>query len=110
MAIHKRSRRKIRKYENKGASIPVESRTCLFFKENYIEDEQHFLKGITTSEANYLHFLISKTDAHFATVSDYDKITYLLNLGSDNTCKLVGKYNHLMFQKRKEITNTNIIK
>ena len=42
------------------------------------------------------------------TLSDYDKITYLLNLGNDNTRKLVGKYIHLMFQKRKEIINTNI--
>ena len=41
-----------------------------------------------------LHSLISKTDAHFATLSDYDKITYLLNLGNDNTCKLVGKHIH----------------
>ena len=30
----------------------------------------------------------------FATLSDYDKITYLMNLGNDNTCKLVGKYIH----------------
>jgi len=27
------------KYENKGASIPVEERTCLVCKENYVENE-----------------------------------------------------------------------
>ena len=54
--------------------------------------------------------LISKTDAHFVTLSSYDKIIYLLNLGNDNTCKLVGKDGHLMFQKRKEIIKRNIIK
>ena len=43
-------------------------------------------------------------------LSDYDKITYLLNLGYDSNCKLVGKYIHLIFQKRKEIINTDIIK
>ena len=46
-----------------------------------------------------LHSVISKTDAHFDTLSDYDKIIYLLNLGNDNTCILVGKHIHLMFQK-----------
>ena len=38
-----------------------------------------------------LHSLISKTDAYFATLSDYDKITYYLNLRNDNTCKLVSE-------------------
>ena len=29
------------KYENKGASIPVEERLCLVCKRNCIEDEKH---------------------------------------------------------------------
>ena len=32
-----------RKYENRGASIPVEERTCLICKRNCKEDEEHFL-------------------------------------------------------------------
>jgi len=31
------------KYENRGAPIPVEERTCLVFNRGYIEDERHFL-------------------------------------------------------------------
>ena len=31
------------KYENKGASMPVEERLCLVCKRNCIEDEKHFL-------------------------------------------------------------------
>ena len=31
------------KYENKGASIPVQEQTCLICNRNYIEDKQHFL-------------------------------------------------------------------
>ena len=31
------------KYENRGASIPVEDRKCLVCKSNHVEDEQHFL-------------------------------------------------------------------
>ena len=31
------------KYENRGALIPVEERTCLVCKEDGIEHEQHFL-------------------------------------------------------------------
>ena len=58
-----------------------------------------------------LHSLISKSDAHFATIRVYDKIIYLLNLGNDNTWKLVGKFNYSFYvQKRKEIINTNVIK
>ena len=31
------------KYENKGASIPVEEKLCLVCKRNYIENEKNFL-------------------------------------------------------------------
>ena len=37
------------KYENKGASIPVEERLCLVCKRNCIEDEKHFLIDCTES-------------------------------------------------------------
>jgi len=57
---------------------------------------------------NFILLSAKQNDAYFATLSDYDKITYLLNLGNDNTRKLVGRYIHLMFQKRKEIINTDI--
>ena len=33
----------IGKYENKGASIPVEEKLCLVCRRNYIENEKHFL-------------------------------------------------------------------
>ena len=39
------------KYENKGASIPVEERLCLVCKRNCIEDEKHFLIDCTEYES-----------------------------------------------------------
>ena len=41
------------KYENKGASIPVEERLCLVckLKRNCIEDEKHFLIDCTEYES-----------------------------------------------------------
>jgi len=65
-------------------------------KENDKEDKQHFLmycQGYKNLRSK-LHSVISKTVAHFVTLSDYDKITYLLNLGKDNTCKFLRKYIH----------------
>ena len=99
------------KYENRGASIPVEDRKCLVCKRNYVEDEQHFLLHCNgyVNIRNDLHSLISQTDSHFANLSDYDKMMYLLKLDNDNTCKIIAKYTYLMFQKRKEILNSNVI-
>ena len=92
------------KYENKGASIPVEERTCLICKINYIEDERHFLLHCQEYDdiRHELHSLIDKNDPFFANLSDDDKIRYLLTLDKENTSKIVGKYIHLMFQKRKK--------
>ena len=39
------------KYENKGASIPVEERLCLVCKRNCVEDEKHFLIDCTEYES-----------------------------------------------------------
>ena len=50
-----------------------------------------------------LHSVISKTDSFFTNLTDKDKIKYLLALDNGNTSKIIGKYIHLMFQKRKEI-------
>ena len=50
-----------------------------------------------------LHSVISKTDSFFTNLTDEDKIKYLLTLDNENTSKIIGKYIHLMFQKKKEI-------
>ena len=50
-----------------------------------------------------LHSVISKTDSFFTNLTDEDKIKYLLTLDNENTSKIIGKYIHLMFQKRKEV-------
>ena len=96
------------KYENRGASIPVEDRKCLVCKNNYVEDEQHPLLHCNryVNIRNDLHSLISQTDSHFANLSDYDKMMYLLKLDNDNTSQNTAKYTSLMFQKRKEILNS----
>ena len=55
------------KYENRGALIPVEERTCLVCKEDCIEHEQHFLmycRGYTTLRRE-LHSHISNVDTHY---------------------------------------------
>ena len=93
------------KYENKGASIPVEERTCLICNRNRIEDEQHFLMYCQEYDdiRHELHSVISKTDSFFTNLTDEDKIKYLLTLDNENNPKIIGKYIHLMFQKREEI-------
>ena len=99
------------KYENRGASIPVEDRKCLVCKSNYVEDEKHFLLHCNgyVNIRNELHSLISQTDSHFANLSDNDKIIYLLKLDNDNTSQFITKCTYLMFQKRKEILNSSVI-
>ena len=93
------------KYENKGASIPAEERTCLICKRNCIEDERHFLMYCQEYDdiRHELHSHIYNNDTFFANLSDDDKIRYLLTIDKENTSKIVGKYIHLMFQKRKKI-------
>ena len=66
------------KYENARASIPVEERKCLVCKENYTEDEQHFLmycEGYDNIRKD-LHSLISQTDFNFVNLTDHVKIMY----------------------------------
>jgi len=95
------------KYENAGASIPVEERKCLVCKENHIEDEQHFLmycKGYNDIRKE-LHSIVSQTDPRFVDLTDHEKIKYLLKLDNYATSRIIAKYIFLMFQKRKEILN-----
>ena len=93
------------KYENKGASIPVEERLCLVCKRNCIEDEKHFLIDCTEYESlrQQLYFHISENDATFINLTDHDRTLYLLRLDNDNTSQVIAKYAHLMFQNRKQI-------
>ena len=79
------------KYENKGASIPVEKRLCLVCKRNCIEDEKHFsmhcMEYDSLREKPYLH--ISENDANFI-----ERTLFLLRLENDNTSQVVAKYAH----------------
>ena len=68
------------KYENKGASIPVEEKLCLVCRRNYIENEKHFLMLLNMEYDNlrqklYLH--ISENDTNFDTnlvnFTDHDR-------------------------------------
>ena len=68
------------KYENKGASIPVEEKLCLVCRRNYIENEKHFLMLLNMEYDNlgqklYLH--ISENDTNFDTnlvnLTDHDR-------------------------------------
>ena len=98
------------KYANRGALIPVEERICLVCKENWIEGEQHFLmycRGCTTLRRE-LHSHISNADTHYPSLSDNEKTRYLLRAENKITSKIIGKYIHLMFQKRKEILDSQM--
>ena len=92
------------KYENKGASIPVEERLCLVCKRNCIEDEKHFLIDCTEYKSlrQQLYFHISENDATFINLTDHDRTLYSLTLDNDKTSHIIAKYAHLMFQKRKQ--------
>ena len=41
----------------------------------------------------------------FVTHTDWE----IRKLDNDNTCQIIAKYTYLMFQKRKEILNSNVI-
>ena len=92
------------KYENKGASIPVEERLCLACKRSCIEDGKHFLIDCTEYESlrQQLYFRISENDATFINLTDHDRTLYLLRLDNDKTSHIIAKYAHLMFKKRKQ--------
>ena len=95
------------KYENRGVSIPVEQRTCLVCKQNCVEDEKHFLmycQGFTTIRHELCSY-ISKIDVSYIHLSENERTKYLLRADNKNTSKIVGKYIHLMFKKRKELLN-----
>ena len=77
----------------KGATIPVEERTCLLCKENCVEHEQHFLmycQGYATIR-DELHSQISNKDALYANLSDNERTRYLLRADNKVTSKIIGK-------------------
>ena len=63
------------KYENKGASIPVEKRLCLFSKRNCMEDEKHFLIDCIEYDSlrQKLYFRISEKNANFISLTVHDR-------------------------------------
>jgi len=70
---------KTEKYENKGASIPVEERTCLVYKQKCVENEQHFLmycQKYATIRVER-HSDIPNKDALYANRSDNERTKYL---------------------------------
>ena len=73
-----------------------------------IEHEQHFLmycRGYTTLRRD-LDSHISNVDTHYNSLSDNEKTRYLLRAENTITSKIIGKYIHLMFKKRKEILDS----
>ena len=54
-----------------------------------MEDEQHFLMYCKGYEniIEQLYSLISQNDAHFFTLTDHDKVIYLLKLDDSKTSK-----------------------
>ena len=92
------------KYENRGASIPVEKRLCLVCKRSCIEYEKHFLIDCTTEYDGLrqkLYFHISENDANFINLTYHDRTLYLLRLDNDDTLQVIAKYAHLIVSKTK---------
>ena len=76
-------------------------------KQNCVEDEKHFLmycQGFTTIRHELCSY-ISKIDVSYIHLSENERTKYLLRADNKNTSKIVGKYIHLMFKKRKELLN-----
>ena len=74
------------------------------------EQEQHFLmycRGYTTLRRE-LHSHISNVDTDYNSLSDNEKTRYLLRAENTITSKIIGKYIHLMFKKRKEILDSQL--
>ena len=67
------------KYENRGAPIPEEGRTCLVCNRGYKEDESHFSMYCSgySNIGNELQSLLSTHDVVFKSLNDEDKIRYL---------------------------------
>ena len=63
------------KYENKGASIPVEERLCLVCKRKCMEDEKHFIIDCTKYDSlrQKLYFRISEKHANFINLTVHDR-------------------------------------
>ena len=55
-----------------------------------------------------LHSHISNADARYTSLSDNERTKYLLRAENKDTSKVIGKYIHLMFQKRKEILDSQM--
>ena len=82
----------------------------MFSMQNCIVGEQHFLmycRGYTTLRRE-LQSHISHADTLYPSLSDNEKTRYLLRAENTITSKTIGTYIHLMFQKRKEILDSQM--
>ena len=64
--------------------------------------------GCITTLRRELHSYISNADTHYPSLSDNEKTKYLLRAENTVTSKIIGKYIHSMFQKRKEILGSQM--
>ena len=82
------------KYEDKGASIPLEEWTCLVCKENCVEREQHFLM--------YYHgYAAIRVGLHSPISNKYAVYANLLRADNRVTSKIIDKYINLIKKKKK---------
>ena len=72
---------------------------------NCTDDGKHFLMHCMEYDSLWqkLYFHISQNDANFSNLTDHDRTLCELRLENDNTCQVIAKYAHLMFQNRKQI-------
>ena len=90
-----------------GALIPVEERTCSVCKENCIEHEQHFFmycQGYPIIRRE-LHSHILNAGASYIRLREDQVFTK----SRQDTAKIIGKFIHLIFQKRRDSLFTNEI-
>lgn len=89
-------------YENKGGPIPVEQRTCLYCKNNTIENEKHFILECKTYENTRNTFIkeFSIKFTQFSSLSEKEKTLAILNTEDKAMSNLVGKFLNEIYKQR----------
>ena len=92
------------RYENQGAPIPIEDRTCRFCNNNnQLENITHFIIECEKYSSLRESFVskISEKFPNFNTLSPKQKTILLLNEKSPYLCNIIGKYLHDIYMERK---------
>ena len=91
------------KYENKR-SINSSRRANMFSMQRKLHRTRTAFLDVLLGvyyHRRELRSYISNMDAIYQRLSDNERTKYLLRVDNENKCKIIGKYIHLMFTKKK---------